>query len=109
YVRLQAGALYAKVLSERQAKSFLVDVIQISDMGMIYSVTDLAGLNRLSRRILRNAAFGIVGMAKARSQETDQRSVIGLSMFGVASQSDGMDAAPNPDALLEAWNSQAPR
>ena len=35
YVRLQAGALYAKVLSERQAKSFLVDVIQISDMGMI--------------------------------------------------------------------------
>ena len=35
YVRLQAGALYAKVLSERQAKSYLVDVIQISDMGMI--------------------------------------------------------------------------
>jgi iron(III) transport system substrate-binding protein len=35
YVRLQAGALYAKVLSERQAKSYLADVIQISDMGMI--------------------------------------------------------------------------
>jgi len=35
YVRLQAGALYAKVLAERQAKSYLVDVIQISDMGMI--------------------------------------------------------------------------
>ena len=35
YVRLQAGALYAKVLSERQANSYLVDVIQISDMGMI--------------------------------------------------------------------------
>ena len=35
YVRLQAGALYAKVLSERQAKSYLVDVIQLSDMGMI--------------------------------------------------------------------------
>ncbi|HEX2885989.1 ABC transporter substrate-binding protein [Vineibacter terrae] len=35
YVRLQAGALYAKLLSERQAKSYLVDVMQISDMGMV--------------------------------------------------------------------------
>jgi len=35
YFRLQAGALYAKLLSERQAKSYLVDVVQLSDMGMI--------------------------------------------------------------------------
>ena len=35
FVRLQAGALYAKILSERQAKSYLVDVVQLSDMGMI--------------------------------------------------------------------------
>src|SRR5690348_1092590 len=35
YIRLQAGALYQKILSERQAKSFLVDVMQISDMGMV--------------------------------------------------------------------------
>jgi iron(III) transport system substrate-binding protein len=35
YVRLQAGALYAKVLAERQARSFVVDVMQISDMGMV--------------------------------------------------------------------------
>jgi iron(III) transport system substrate-binding protein len=34
YVRLQAGALYAKILAERQAKSFLVDVLELSDMGM---------------------------------------------------------------------------
>ena len=42
YVRLQAGALYAKVLSERQAKSYLVDVIQISDMGMILRLPEAA-------------------------------------------------------------------
>src|ERR1700742_576580 len=30
--RLQSVALYAKVLSERQAKPYLVDVIQLSDM-----------------------------------------------------------------------------
>ena len=35
YVRLQAGALYAKVLAERQARSYLVDVLQLSDMGMV--------------------------------------------------------------------------
>jgi iron(III) transport system substrate-binding protein len=35
YVRLQAGALYAKVLSERQARSYLVDAMQLSDMGFV--------------------------------------------------------------------------
>src|ERR1700686_5211485 len=35
YVRLQAGALYAKVLAERQAHSYVVDAIQLSDMGMV--------------------------------------------------------------------------
>jgi iron(III) transport system substrate-binding protein len=35
YTRLQAGALYAKVSAERQAKTYTVDVMQISDMGMV--------------------------------------------------------------------------
>lgn len=35
YVRLQAGALYAKLLSERQAKSYLVDIVQLSDMSLV--------------------------------------------------------------------------
>lgn len=35
YVRLQAGALYAKILAERNAKSYLADVMVISDMGMV--------------------------------------------------------------------------
>jgi iron(III) transport system substrate-binding protein len=35
YLRLQAGALMAKVQSERQAQTYLVDAMQISDMGMI--------------------------------------------------------------------------
>src|SRR4029453_1264899 len=35
YTRLQAGALYAKVSAERQARTYTVDVMQISDMGMI--------------------------------------------------------------------------
>src|ERR1700759_5665117 len=35
YTRLQAGALYAKPTAERQASTYTVDLIQISDMGMI--------------------------------------------------------------------------
>ena len=35
FVRLQAGALYAKLMAERQAKSFLVDAMQISDLGFV--------------------------------------------------------------------------
>ena len=35
YTRLQAGALYAKVTAERQAKTYTVDLMQISDMGMV--------------------------------------------------------------------------
>jgi iron(III) transport system substrate-binding protein len=46
YVRLQAGALYAKVLTERKAKSFLVDVIQISDMGMILDFQKQGGFTQ---------------------------------------------------------------
>jgi iron(III) transport system substrate-binding protein len=46
YVRLQAGALYAKILSERQAKSYLVDVIQLSDMGMILGFQRKGGFHQ---------------------------------------------------------------
>jgi iron(III) transport system substrate-binding protein len=35
YVRLQAGALYAKVLAERQARQYLADVLQITDMSFV--------------------------------------------------------------------------
>jgi iron(III) transport system substrate-binding protein len=46
YVRLQAGALYAKVLAERQARSYLVDVLQLSDMGMVLDFQKKGGYQR---------------------------------------------------------------
>jgi iron(III) transport system substrate-binding protein len=36
YVRLQTGALYAKVQAERQARSYLVDVLNLSDIGLAF-------------------------------------------------------------------------
>ncbi len=41
------------------------------DIAMLYSVTDIAGLNRMTRRILTNAAGAIVGMVQAESQQTE--------------------------------------
>jgi uncharacterized protein (UPF0261 family) len=35
------------------------------DIAMLYSVTDMAGLNRMTRRVLANAAGAIVGMVQA--------------------------------------------
>ena len=54
-----------------------------SDIAMMYSVTDVAGLNRISRVVLGNAAHAIAGMASRTIPATDSRPAIGLSMFGV--------------------------
>ena len=46
YVPLQAGALFAKVLAERQAGSSLADILQLSDMGMVLDFQKKAGYLR---------------------------------------------------------------
>jgi uncharacterized protein (UPF0261 family)/ABC-type branched-subunit amino acid transport system ATPase component len=62
-----------------------------ADITMMYSVTDIQGLNSISRTVLANGANAIVGMVKAR---LDQRAgkardahvnlpTIGITMFGV--------------------------
>jgi uncharacterized protein (UPF0261 family) len=57
-----------------------------TDIAMMYSVTDVAGINRISRRVLVNAAGMIVGaftQAQRYVDPQDARPAIGLSMFGV--------------------------
>jgi uncharacterized protein (UPF0261 family) len=55
-----------------------------SDVAMMYSVTDIAGLNRISRKIIANAAHAIAGAVRAEApQADDDRPAIGLTMFGV--------------------------
>jgi uncharacterized protein (UPF0261 family) len=55
-----------------------------SDVALMYSVADIAGINRISARILSNAAAAIAGMA--RSETTPLASagaLVGASMFGI--------------------------
>ena len=57
--------------------------IGASDITMMYSVTDIAGLNRISRIVLGNAAHAIAGMAMRTPAHAESRPAIGLTMFGV--------------------------
>ncbi len=53
------------------------------DITFMPSVLDVAGFNRISRRIFANAAAAIAGMVAAqRPVETDDKPLIGASMFG---------------------------
>ncbi|KIU45009.1 MULTISPECIES: ABC transporter permease [Bradyrhizobium] len=62
-----------------------------ADITMMYSVTDVQGLNSISRAVLGNGAHALVGMVKARldDQAGKQRETnaglpaIGITMFGV--------------------------
>ncbi len=55
-----------------------------SDICMMYSVTDVQGINRISERVLSNAAHALAGMvAHARESLIDHKPAIGLTMFGV--------------------------
>ncbi len=58
--------------------------VGIHDIAMMYPVTDIAGLNRLSRVILGNAAHAMAGMMlRAVPPVADSRPALGFSMFGV--------------------------
>lgn len=58
--------------------------VDVHDLMMMYPVTDIAGLNRLSRVVLANAAHAMIGMmTRAVPVTSDARPVLGLSMFGV--------------------------
>lgn len=52
------------------------------DVAMMYSVVDLAGINRVSARVLTNAAAAICGMARADAPPMADRPIIAASMFG---------------------------
>ena len=65
-----------------------------TDVSMTYSVVDISGLNRISERILSNAAGAIAGMAKIALPEMEsgeakllRKPLIGASMFGVTTPS----------------------
>lgn len=73
-----------KVMVSTVASGNVAPYVGPSDIAMIYSVTDVAGINRISRRVLGNAANALAGMLQGHIPEVnDGKPAIGLSMFGV--------------------------
>jgi uncharacterized protein (UPF0261 family) len=75
-----------KVMVSTMASGDVSAYVDISDIVMMPAVTDLAGLNRISRAVLRKAAYAAVAMAQAAQgadATAETRPAIGLTMFGV--------------------------
>ena len=77
-----------KVMVSTMASGNVAPYVGPSDIAMMYSVTDVAGLNRISRRVLANAAGAIAGAhrmaaANASAGDDDSRPAVGITMFGV--------------------------
>ena len=73
-----------KLMVSTMASGSVASYVGACDITMMYSVTDVAGLNRISRRVLGNAAHALAGMMLHRLPlETHERPAVGLSMFGV--------------------------
>jgi uncharacterized protein (UPF0261 family) len=78
-----------KVLVSTMASGDVRPYVGTSDIAMMYSVGDFTGLNRLTRRILHNAAGAVAGMCLAQRQvATEPKAefdsmLVGVTMFGV--------------------------
>jgi uncharacterized protein (UPF0261 family) len=76
-----------KIMVSTLASGDVAPYVGVSDIMMMPSVTDMAGLNRLSRKILDNAAVAITAMANRPMIEAASRPALGLTMFGVTTAS----------------------
>lgn len=72
-----------KLLVSTVASGNVAPYVGETDICMMFSVTDVAGLNRISRRVLGNAAHAVAGMAARTIPPADAKPALGLTMFGV--------------------------
>jgi uncharacterized protein (UPF0261 family) len=73
-----------KVMVSTMASGDTRPYVGTSDICMMYSVTDVQGINRISEKVLGNAAHALAGMITHPVPESAAiRPAIGLTMFGV--------------------------
>ena len=75
-----------KLMVSTMASGNVAPYVGPSDIAMMYSVTDVAGLNRISRRVLMPPAplaARAFRQADSAAQDNDSRPAVGISMFGV--------------------------
>lgn len=72
-----------KVMVSTMASGDVAPYVGVKDVSMMYSVVDVAGLNRLSRQVFGNAVGSVCGMVEQTIPEVDDKPLIAASMFGV--------------------------
>lgn len=80
-----------KLIISSVASGDVAPYVGPADITMMYSVTDVQGLNSISRAVLSNGANAIAGMVKARLDQREARDrassaalpSVGITMFGV--------------------------
>ncbi|MEO7245070.1 MAG: Tm-1-like ATP-binding domain-containing protein, partial [Rubrivivax sp.] len=73
-----------KVMVSTMASGDTRPYVGPSDICMMYSVTDVQGINRISEKVLSNAAHALAGMIAHPATASDTtRPALGLTMFGV--------------------------
>jgi uncharacterized protein (UPF0261 family) len=75
---------FPKLMVSTLASGDIKPYVGTTDICMMPSVLDIAGLNHVSRRIIGNAAAAICGMVQSEpSSVLDQKPAIAATMFGV--------------------------
>lgn len=74
---------FPKVMVSTMASGDVGPYVGVKDITMMYSVVDVAGLNRISRRIFANAVGAICGIVEQEMPAAEDKPLIAATMFGV--------------------------
>ena len=73
-----------KVMVSTVASGNVAPYVGPNDICIMYSVTDVAGLNMISKKVFSNAANAVAGMVRFKKDKVDsEKPAIGMTMFGV--------------------------
>ncbi len=81
--RLPVG--FPKLLVSTMASGDTSPYVDTTDITMMYSVVDIAGINKVSAEILNNAACAIAGMARGHEaffNDTEEGPLVGATQYG---------------------------
>lgn len=78
---------FPKVMVSTMASGNVAPWVDIKDITMMFSVTDILGLNPVSRKILANAAGAVCGMANTDvSLERGEKPLVAVTTVGITTQ-----------------------
>jgi uncharacterized protein (UPF0261 family) len=78
---------FPKVMVSTMASGNVAPWVDIKDLTMMFSVTDILGLNPVSRKVLANAAGAVCGMAAVEVKlEQGDKPLVGVTTVGITTK-----------------------